>query len=133
MSFHGFFILMGRLIFHDAKDEGSFETHAPYLRDAFDSECMTIQHMRLCPVRDMIMRRCKITDSRVMGLATPWYRRGGTSVESLIPCSHRGRALVVKEAEEVENAKANSRYQDRAKGQKPMNFIRSVSMDFSSR
>ncbi|RZS18676.1 hypothetical protein BHM03_00051002 [Ensete ventricosum] len=58
---------------------------------------------------------------------------GGTSVESSIPCSHGGRALVVKEAEEVENAKANSKYQDRTEGQRPRNFIRSVSMDFSSR
>ncbi|RZS14842.1 hypothetical protein BHM03_00046591 [Ensete ventricosum] len=38
------------------------------------------------------------------------------SVESSIPCSHGGRALVVKGAEEVENAKANSKYQDRAEG-----------------
>ncbi|RWW51582.1 hypothetical protein BHE74_00042066 [Ensete ventricosum] len=28
--------------------------------------------------------RCKSTDSRTMGLAAPWYRRGGTSVESSI-------------------------------------------------
>ncbi|RWV79645.1 hypothetical protein GW17_00059190 [Ensete ventricosum] len=58
----------------------------------------------------------KATDSRAMGLAAPWYRRGGTSVESSIPCSHGGRALVVKGAGEVENAKANSKYQDRAEG-----------------
>ncbi|RWW46641.1 hypothetical protein BHE74_00047416 [Ensete ventricosum] len=77
--------------------------------------------------------RCKATDSRAMGLAAPWYRRGGTSVESSIPCSHGGRALVVKEAKEVENAKANFKYQDRAKGQRPRNFIRPVSMGFSSR
>ncbi|RWV84020.1 hypothetical protein GW17_00054308 [Ensete ventricosum] len=78
-------------------------------------------------------RRCKSTDSRAMGLAAPWYRRGGTSVESSIPCSHGGRALVVKGAEEVENAKANSKYQDRAEGQRPRNFIRPMSMGFSSR
>ncbi|RRT57524.1 hypothetical protein B296_00016418 [Ensete ventricosum] len=35
---------------------------------------------------------------------------------SSIPCSHRGRMLVVKWAEEVENAEANSKYQDRVKG-----------------
>ncbi|RWW06301.1 hypothetical protein GW17_00030379 [Ensete ventricosum] len=58
-------------------------------------------------------RRCKATDSRAMGLAAPWYRRGGTSVESLIPCSHRERALVINGVEELENAEANSRYQDR--------------------
>ncbi|RRT60459.1 hypothetical protein B296_00003209 [Ensete ventricosum] len=75
----------------------------------------------------------KATDSRAMGLAAPWYRRGGTSMESLIPCSHGGRALVVKGAEEVENAEANSKYQDRVVGQRPRNFIRPVSMDFSSR
>ncbi|RZR74041.1 hypothetical protein BHM03_00031477 [Ensete ventricosum] len=56
---------------------------------------------------DLIIQRCKATDSRAMGLATPWYRRCGTSVESSIPCSHGGRALVVKGAEEVENAKTN--------------------------
>ncbi|RRT79357.1 hypothetical protein B296_00005813 [Ensete ventricosum] len=33
---------------------------------------------------------------------------GETSIESLIPCSHRGRALVVKRVKEVENAEANS-------------------------
>ncbi|RWV91370.1 hypothetical protein GW17_00046346 [Ensete ventricosum] len=44
-----------------------------------------------------------------MGLATPLYRRGGTSVGSLIPCSHGGRALIMKEAEEAENAEANSK------------------------
>ncbi|RZR82442.1 hypothetical protein BHM03_00008863 [Ensete ventricosum] len=43
-------------------------------------------------------------------------QRGGTSVESSIPCSHGGRTLVVKGAKEVENAKANSKYQDRAEG-----------------
>ncbi|RWV98560.1 hypothetical protein GW17_00038583 [Ensete ventricosum] len=77
--------------------------------------------------------RCKSTDNRAMGLTAPWYRRGGTFVESLIPCSHRGRALVVKGAEEVENAKANSKYQDRAEGQRPRNFIRPMSIGFSSR
>ncbi|RWW11134.1 hypothetical protein GW17_00025279 [Ensete ventricosum] len=63
-------------------------------------------------------RRCKATDSRAMGLAAPWYRKGGTSVGSSIPCSHGGRALVVKGVEEVENAEANSKYQDRVKAKK---------------
>ncbi|RRT51475.1 hypothetical protein B296_00041817 [Ensete ventricosum] len=40
--------------------------------------------------------RCKITNSRAMSLATPWYCGGGASLESSIPCSHRGRALVEK-------------------------------------
>ncbi|RZR72560.1 hypothetical protein BHM03_00014616 [Ensete ventricosum] len=78
-------------------------------------------------------RRCKTTDSSAMGLVAPWYRRGGTSVESSIPCSHRGRAFVVKGAEEVENAEANSKCQDKAKGQRPRNFIRPMPTDFSSR
>ncbi|RWW60391.1 hypothetical protein BHE74_00032618 [Ensete ventricosum] len=78
-------------------------------------------------------RRCKATDSRAMGLVAPWYRRGGTSVESSIPCSHGGTTLVVKGVEEVENAKANSKYQDKAEGQRSRNFIRPVSMGFSSR
>ncbi|RWV84137.1 hypothetical protein GW17_00054179 [Ensete ventricosum] len=59
--------------------------------------------------------------------------RGRTFVESLIPCSHGRRALVLKATEEVENAEANSKYQDRAEGQRSRNFIRPVSMDFSSR
>ncbi|RRT40823.1 hypothetical protein B296_00038726 [Ensete ventricosum] len=69
-------------------------------------------------------RRCKATDSRAMGLVAPWYRRGGTSVESSILCSHGGRALVVKGAEKVENAQTNSKYEDRAEGQRSRNFIR---------
>ncbi|RRT31422.1 hypothetical protein B296_00053921 [Ensete ventricosum] len=77
--------------------------------------------------------RHKATDSRAMGLAAPWYHRGRTFVESSIPCFHGGRALVVKGAKEVENAKANFKYQDRTEGQRPRNFIRPVSMDFSSR
>ncbi|RRT31276.1 hypothetical protein B296_00056660 [Ensete ventricosum] len=75
----------------------------------------------------------KATDSMAMGLAAPWYHRDGTSVESSIPCSHGGRALVVKGTEEVENAKANSKYQYKAEGQRPRNFTRSMSMGFSSR
>ncbi|RRT71981.1 hypothetical protein B296_00020089 [Ensete ventricosum] len=77
--------------------------------------------------------RYKSTDSRAMGLAASWYHRGGTSVESSIPCSHGGRTLVIKGAEEVEKAKTNSKYQDRAEGQRPINFIRPMSMRFSSR
>ncbi|RWW83492.1 hypothetical protein BHE74_00008001 [Ensete ventricosum] len=48
--------------------------------------------------------RCKSTNSRAMGLTASWYRRDETSVELSIPCSPGGRALVVKGAEEVENA-----------------------------
>ncbi|RRT76251.1 hypothetical protein B296_00020136 [Ensete ventricosum] len=77
--------------------------------------------------------RCKTTDSRAMVLVAPWYRIGGTSVESSIPYSHGGGALVIKRAEEVENAKANSKYQDKAEGQRPRYFIRPVSIGFSSR
>ncbi|RWW71280.1 hypothetical protein BHE74_00021006 [Ensete ventricosum] len=77
-------------------------------------------------------RKCKATDSRAMGLAAPWYRKGGTYVESSTPYSHGGRALVVKGAEEVENAEVNSKYQDKAEGQRPRNFIRPVLMGFSS-
>ncbi|RWW16448.1 hypothetical protein GW17_00019670 [Ensete ventricosum] len=61
-------------------------------------------------------RRCKTTDNRAMSFIAPWYRRCETSVESSIPCSQGGRALVVKGAEEVENAEANSKYQDKAEG-----------------
>ncbi|RWV81561.1 hypothetical protein GW17_00057001 [Ensete ventricosum] len=75
--------------------------------------------------------RCKATDSRAMGSTAPWYRKGRTSVESSIPCSHGGRALVVKGVEKVENTEANSKYQDKTKGQRPKNFIRPVSTRFS--
>ncbi|RRT38573.1 hypothetical protein B296_00041134, partial [Ensete ventricosum] len=61
-------------------------------------------------------RRYKAMDSRVMSLATPWYRKSRTFVESLIPCSYRGRALVVKGVEVMENVEANSKYQDKAEG-----------------
>ncbi|RWV80594.1 hypothetical protein BHE74_00004650 [Ensete ventricosum] len=56
-----------------------------------------------------------------------------TSMDSSIPCSHGGRSLVMKGAEEMENAEANSKYQDKVEGQRPKNLIRSVSMGFSSR
>ena len=29
--------------------------------------------------------RCEVTDSRAMGMAAPWYRRGGTSVKVIDP------------------------------------------------
>ena len=44
-----------------------------------------------------------------------------------------GERLVVKGAEEVENAEAISKYRDKAEGQRPKNFVRPVSMCFSSR
>ncbi|RWW53122.1 hypothetical protein BHE74_00040411 [Ensete ventricosum] len=45
MSFHEFFILIGRtyLAWCRAKGEGSFEAHAPYLIDAFDGVTKVIQ------------------------------------------------------------------------------------------
>ena len=66
-----------------------------------------------------------------------WQCHG--TVEVGLPWSHRslalmeGECLVVKGAEEVENAEANSKYQDKAEGQKLGNFIRPVSMSFLSR
>ncbi|RRT64178.1 hypothetical protein B296_00010926 [Ensete ventricosum] len=91
-------------------------------------------HIRLRePDKSKDKAEFKTTDSRAMGLAAPWYHRSGTSVESSIPCSHRGRVLVVKGAKEVENVKANSKYQDRTEGQRPRNFIRPMSMSFSLR
>ncbi|RRT84332.1 hypothetical protein B296_00010695 [Ensete ventricosum] len=61
-------------------------------------------------------RRCKTTYSRARGLAAPWYCRDGIFVESLIPYSHRGIALIVKGVEEMENVEASSKYQDKAEG-----------------
>ncbi|RRT53870.1 hypothetical protein B296_00024428 [Ensete ventricosum] len=49
-------------------------------------------------------------------IIVPWYRRRGTSVELSIPYSYGGRALVVKGAKEIENAKANYKYPDKAEG-----------------
>ncbi|RRT79174.1 hypothetical protein B296_00009562 [Ensete ventricosum] len=63
----------------------------------------------MCWQRPHMEILCKAMNSRAMGLAASWYRKGGTSVESSIPYSHGGRALVVKGAEEVENAEANSK------------------------
>ncbi|RWV77980.1 hypothetical protein GW17_00061122 [Ensete ventricosum] len=74
-------------------------------------------HIRLRePDKSGDKAECKKMDSRAMGLAASWYCRGETSIESSIPCSHGGRAFIVKGAEEVENAKANSKYQGRGKG-----------------
>ncbi|RRT66229.1 hypothetical protein B296_00039364 [Ensete ventricosum] len=61
-------------------------------------------------------RRCKATDSRAMGLTTPWFRRGRTSVESSIPCSYGGRVLVVKGGREGGEYRVKLKYQDKAKG-----------------
>ena len=33
--------------------------------------------------------RCEETDSRAMGMAAPWYRRGGTSVQVIDPLLSR--------------------------------------------
>ncbi|RRT67028.1 hypothetical protein B296_00039653 [Ensete ventricosum] len=77
--------------------------------------------------------KCEVTDSSVMSLAALWYRRNETFVESSIPCSHGERVLNVKGAEEMKNAEANSKYQDKAEGQRQRNFIRLVSTNFSSR
>ncbi|RZS06080.1 hypothetical protein BHM03_00036677 [Ensete ventricosum] len=54
-------------------------------------------------------------------------------LEELGKSKDKAEALVVKGVEEVENAKANSKYQDTAEGQRPENFIRPVSTGFSSR
>ncbi|RRT33583.1 hypothetical protein B296_00018068 [Ensete ventricosum] len=89
-------------------------------------------HIRLRePDKSEDKAECKATDCRAMSMAAPWYRRNGTSLKSSIPYSHRARALVVKGAEEVENAKGNSKYHDKVKGQRSRNFIRPVSMGFS--
>ncbi|RWW40190.1 hypothetical protein BHE74_00054417 [Ensete ventricosum] len=45
----------------------------------------------------------------------------------------KAEALIVKGTEKVENTEANSKYQDKAEGQRLKNFIRSVSMGFLSR
>ena len=44
-----------------------------------------------------------------------------------------GERLVMKGAEEVEHAEVISKYRDKIEGQRPRNFVRPVSMSFSSR
>ncbi|RWW50530.1 hypothetical protein BHE74_00043201 [Ensete ventricosum] len=94
-----------------------------------------MQHGRSCPVRDMIMWRY---DPELLG-ARQVREQGRVSEQAGLPRSHRSLALMEGEhwskkgAEEVENAKSNSEYQDRAEGQRPRNFIRLVLMGFSSR
>ncbi|RZR96644.1 hypothetical protein BHM03_00025698 [Ensete ventricosum] len=102
--------------------------------DGADSSCMVpkmkraSRHMHLISEMHLMGElRCEAIDSRAMGLTVPWYRRGGTSMEASIPCSYGGRVLVTKGAEEVENAEANSKYQDRVEGQMLRNLIRLVS------
>ncbi|RWW18039.1 hypothetical protein GW17_00017993 [Ensete ventricosum] len=57
-----------------------------------------------------------------------------TAVEADLPIAKEGMQMhVIKGREEVENTEANSKYQDRAEGQRLRNFVRPVSMDFSSR
>ncbi|RWW68323.1 hypothetical protein BHE74_00024159 [Ensete ventricosum] len=164
MSFHGFFILMGRTYLAWWQRQRELRGICKLPRDAFDGVTKVIQlvkvklrsgylstgqedaeagtleeyaivlpfklskisggmiravgeldyfsaHIRLRePGKSEDKVEWKATDSRAMGLAAPWYRRDGTSVESSIPCSHGGRALVVKGAKEVENAMTNSKY-----------------------
>ncbi|RWV79700.1 hypothetical protein GW17_00059121 [Ensete ventricosum] len=51
-------------------------------------------HIRLRePGKSEDKAECMAMDNKAMGLAAPWYRKGRTSVESSILCSHRGRAL----------------------------------------
>ncbi|RWV96869.1 hypothetical protein GW17_00040381 [Ensete ventricosum] len=65
MSFHGFFILMGGLILHGAKDEGSFEAHAPCLKDAFDRAIKVIQ-LAKAKLGSKALARGKRTQRRIL-------------------------------------------------------------------
>ncbi|RWW13872.1 hypothetical protein BHE74_00008654 [Ensete ventricosum] len=86
---------------------------------------------------DLIIQRYDWSDWRVGLLQYLYSLKGARQVKGesrvLIPCSRGGKVLIAKGTEEVENAEANSKYQDRVKGQRPRNFIRPVSMGFSSR
>ncbi|RWW34958.1 hypothetical protein GW17_00000241 [Ensete ventricosum] len=89
-------------------------------------------------VLKQVVKRGEETTTSPEGLNYPKAKhrlewRGRTFMELSISCSHKRRGLVVKGAEEVENIEANSKYQDKVEGQKPENFIRSVSTGFSSR
>ncbi|RWW33530.1 hypothetical protein GW17_00001743 [Ensete ventricosum] len=117
----------------DDKSSGAqLPTNKASIRKNMNSEeCHSAAEADLPMVRKR--RRCEATDSKVMSLVMPWYHRGGTSVEASIPCSHGGKVLVVKATEKVENVEANSKYRDRAEGQRPRNFIRPMSTGFVSR
>ncbi|RWW45368.1 hypothetical protein BHE74_00048796 [Ensete ventricosum] len=60
----------GRLLLLSAKDEGNFEAHAPYLKDAFDGVTKAIQHA------EVVVRGEKATTSPV-GLS---YQKSKVSV-----------------------------------------------------
>ncbi|RRT38948.1 hypothetical protein B296_00048009, partial [Ensete ventricosum] len=57
--------------------------------------------------------RCETIDSKVMGMAAPWYHRGKT----FLVLMERER-LIVKGAEEIENVEANYKYRDKTEGQR---------------
>ena len=44
-----------------------------------------------------------------------------------------GEHMVVKGAKEMEHAEANSKYRNKAEGQRPRNFVRLMSTSFLSR
>ncbi|RRT53626.1 hypothetical protein B296_00048445, partial [Ensete ventricosum] len=116
-----------KLILHGVKDEESFEAHTPYLRKAFDKGTKVIQLAKAklesedlsTGQEDVEAGMVRVTGELDYFSAHIRLREPGksedkaeerTSMESSIPCSHGGRALVVKGAEEVENAEANSKY-----------------------
>ncbi|RRT35225.1 hypothetical protein B296_00029196 [Ensete ventricosum] len=114
VTWWGFHVYVSKL----TSDESLDHQHmgAVYHRAAGELDYFSA-HIRLRePGKSEDKAECKATDSSAMGLVAPWYRRGGTFVESSIPCSHGEGALVIKGAEEVENAKENSKYQDKAEG-----------------
>ncbi|RWW16471.1 hypothetical protein BHE74_00004267 [Ensete ventricosum] len=92
-----------RLILHGAKDEGSFEAHASYLRDAFDRGTKVTQlaeaklglegfSTRQEDAKIYRLRRkghrYKATNRRAMG----WQHHG--TIEAGLPWSHRSLALM---------------------------------------
>ncbi|RZS29381.1 hypothetical protein BHM03_00063105 [Ensete ventricosum] len=101
------------------------------IRTTGELDCFSA-HIRWEPDKSEDKTECNAMDSRAMGLAAPWYHKGRIFVESSIPCSHGGRTLVVKGAEEIENAETNSKYQDKAERYRPRNFIRPTSTGFLS-
>ncbi|RWW40848.1 hypothetical protein BHE74_00053704 [Ensete ventricosum] len=102
--------------------------HAPHERlQQFASEFTLVAHLRLLGARVRLTPSCsihhdvspwRVSKSMTMSLEELYQvqqgqsdksedkAEGGTSVESSIPYSHGGRALVIKGAKEVENAKA---------------------------
>ncbi|RWW17160.1 hypothetical protein BHE74_00010467 [Ensete ventricosum] len=94
-----------------------------------------------CPSTYIRLRESEKSEDKVEGAQIPKKisvsQNGGgleechNAAEEDLPIAKKGtqmRVLVVKGAEEVENAEANSKYHDKVEGQRLRNFIRPISV-----